>query len=197
LPIINDDDFYTLYFSKGLYLEAKTLAKYILQNKNINAGNIVQIYSDNEDEKLAADYFRQALKNRPKIKIKDIHLENNKRSIANMEKLIAENKPTSLVLWLKESYLSELESTLANTKNLNQIFLSSSLLDNQYQSIPQGLYDKILLAYPFDTPDPLKHVRMKAWSRLQPVNITNERIQTDLIFTVNTVSDALKHIPTN
>ncbi|MFV2055153.1 MAG: hypothetical protein ACC707_01755 [Thiohalomonadales bacterium] len=197
LPVINENDFYSVYFSKGLTLEAKVLAKYILKDIKVNnTVSIIQVHGDNEDERFASKIFRQALEAKPTINIKDFYLEKNKPSLANLQSLLTHNKTTLLVLWLRQPFLTKLEKTI-NDSQLKQIFLSASLLDNQYEVIPTNLYDKILLTYPFGTPNPQRHLRMRSWSRLQHVDITHERIQANAFFTAKTVSDALMHIRTN
>jgi hypothetical protein len=60
LPVANDD-FYSLYFSGGVALEAAALAKYLLESKDQRPQRLLQLHGDDEVSRGAARILHQAM----------------------------------------------------------------------------------------------------------------------------------------
>lgn len=199
LPVVSETDYYSLYFSKGITLEAEALARH-LREDDTAVGRIIQVYRDDELAMAAAVVLRQGLESEGPANTLD-------RIVAQGEQITAEfwrtlvdgDESYSLVLWLGNRDLSDLDVLANLDPSPHRIYLASTFFSEPLETIPKSLRDKIYLLYPYDLPQDSagRPSRINYWLRRQDIEITDDRLQTNVLFTAILVSQALKHIGSN
>jgi hypothetical protein len=139
LPNVSESDFYSLYFSKGLTLEAQSLAKYLIQEqagfsdrneaKPRSKAKIVQVFRDNASGHTPAGAFNEAMKNAGVAEIENRVVTTGKKISAEFwENLIKQEAPSILVLWLPEEDINTIDTFPEGGITLERIFIPSSML---------------------------------------------------------------------
>jgi cytochrome c553 len=187
LPMLTGANHYTIYFSRGVVLEAEVLAKFLREQGD--AGKVVQVYRRGGAGSAAAAAFRTALA--AAATVEDQVLEGPVPE-AIWRRVYAAN-PGSLVLWLDAS---DLAGAQAPGGAAPFVYLSSSLLSGR---IPDSLIKagaNTRLVYPSDLP-PKREARLlrnKLWLHNKGIAITDEALQINTQFALTVVSDVVGHI---
>lgn len=202
LPVTYKTDFYPLYFSKGITLEAEALAKHLqhLQEEQGAIRPVIQVYRDDERGVVAATALRKWLENYGITELEDRHIPGDTEITPDFwRELLNKKAPPLLVLWLGDSDLAGLNNLAKEAAGLDRVYLSSTLLDTSSPAIPSSLQEKVYRLHPFELPDDLasRFRRIKVWMRGKGVQPADERLQANVLFTLTLVSHALKHIGSN
>jgi mono/diheme cytochrome c family protein len=198
LPVIDEADFYTVYFNQGKTLEASALAKYLTDNISSSSRTpIVQLYRDTEAGRTAALAFRTALLKSAGIRLSDLKIAGSEPLSAEFWTQFArDNADVTWVLWLSEEDLSGLK-TLAGFEQLPQtLVVSASFVPHFNQHIPDHLRDRVLVTYPYALPETLS-VRNKIteiWLRSKKIAFNDPAIQISSYFGIRTLGDGIMHI---
>jgi mono/diheme cytochrome c family protein len=206
LPVINEQDFYSIYFSRGLTLEAEALASHLADTPEMKPIRVVQIWRNTSQGRTAADAFRRALQR----VAANVDLVDRKLSDPGLgegtfwQNIMEQDRPDILVLWvnakdLKSPGLEDLEEV---GREVQAVYFSAELLgvhDNNLTALPADLRQKALLAFPYALPETQKQllVRPRAWLRSKGIAVSNERIQADTHFTVMLLGATIKRIIDN
>jgi hypothetical protein len=199
LPVVSETDYYSLYFSKGITLEAEVLARHLRKDDTLN-GRIIQVYRDNELAVTAAEALRQSLKSDHFTNTLDRIVAKDEQITPKFwQTLVEDNEAYSLVLWLDDDDLSGLDALADLGRGLNRIYLGSGLFGNSLKTVPKNLREKIYLIYPYNLPEDSagRLKRADHWLRRQNVAIVDDQLQANVLFTAVLVSQALKHIGSN
>lgn len=202
LPEISDEDFYSIYFSKGLTLEAEVLARHLSgQRGSTPAGPIIQLFRQGTPGEVAAMAFRRAMQRLGVEGLQDQAVDAETTiTTAFWRELLQSKEPTLLVLWLTDEDLSGLEILQKLTPPSQGIYLSATLaMDAGVLSIA-GLRDLLYLVYPFELPKARagKLARINVWLRARKIEMPDEqRIQANTYYAVTMAGSALKHIIDN
>ncbi len=134
LPLISESDWYTLYFSKGLYQEGESVAKYLHISKNIEPDvKIVQVFRKSRKSTALAQSFEKSWKRFRKTAPENIILSPNEELSDEFWKNTLETpKQTVLLLWLEAEDITSLEN-LARLKFALKWFFSHQV--NRYRSV--------------------------------------------------------------
>lgn len=201
-PVVSDDNFYSLYLSKGLTVEAEALARYLSEEtRPAEPTRVVQVYRDAGGGALLARALRHGLQQRAATDLRDRIIRTNQKLTRDFWKsLLQEERPTALVLWLGVEDLKtlELDDDAANT--VRQLFVSYGLVGESPQLPADGLRDKLYLTYPFALPSAEgPHVyRVRAWLRSKGVGPTREeRLQLNTYFTLAVTEHSLVRLAGN
>lgn len=193
LPVVAEGDFYTVYFSQGLTLEAKALAEHLFEQRvDLPSGPIVQVYADDETGTVPAAALRAALQNRGDGGLRDRRLSSGEALTESFwSELLAQHQPSCVVVWLRDLDLSGLDR-LAGKTGVPRIYLSSTLAAG---AIPQNLRSNVHLAHQFILPDERQRLLFptKTWLRQQKIAPADERIQANTYFAVTLAGEALAH----
>jgi hypothetical protein len=102
------------------------------------------------------------------------------------------------VLWLSEPNLDELALLVGDSKELNHVFLSSSLRGHD-TDVPTVLSRRVNLVHPFEIPrnEPRTLVRLNNWLDSRDLARRDPRIQADAYFAVMFLGRGMKHIKQN
>jgi hypothetical protein len=191
LPMLEGNNNYTYYFSRGLTLEAEVLAKF-LRDKG-ESGKIVQVFRRDEAGSVAATAFRAAIQPAPGIELED-HLLAAGQSGESLQKAVYEGKPAAVVLWLGEN---DLKSAFPVGEVASPpIYLSFSLRGaKRSEALPKD-GTNLRLIYPSDLP-PKREARLlrnKHWLHNKGIKLTDETVQVNTLFAVTVVSDVVGHM---
>lgn len=199
LPNTSESDYYTLYFSKGISLAAGALAKH-LNESNVNAGRIIQVHRADDRSLVAAQALRRGLKEDYFPDVRDRIVDQDEQITgAFWKSLVDDDEAYSLVLWLDEDDLAALDAIANLDSGPRRIYLAATMIDRRLDEIPAEIRDRTYLIYPYDLPQDAtgRLKRTNIWMRNQELDITHEKLQANVLFTVMLVSQALKHIGSN
>ena len=183
LPYRSDSDFYTLYFSAGLLLEAQLIAAHAVEQ---GAERLVQIYCD-EENLPAIDALADALSD------SGVEVEAQLAQCAGGAPRIdlgETHAGTSVVLWLTDDQLSDAALPDVTT------YLSSTLLvDPGGASIAAGSAP-VLVSHPYRLPGKYDTAmrRFKVWAKVREIELTAPRQQAEAFYACLVLKDAVKHM---
>lgn len=193
-PVDQQDDFYPLYFTRGLALEADLIASG-LNAPGHEATEVVQVYRRASAGELAARQLTLTLKGEGRA-IEDIALPPDADAAAIQAALARPRKPGPLVLWLPSSDIANLGDIPGW---VSAAFLSGRLGRYDDMPLPSAWRPRAEIAYPIDLPEQ-RHVRLhytRDWMQARHLPITEITLQTDtwlacsiLAETINEMVDA-------
>jgi hypothetical protein len=169
LPVVHDGDFYSVYFSAGVLLEAELLAA------RLPAGtqHVVQVYREDDIGAAAA----QSLPAADGIRVDNYPLKPG----ADREQLAAAvayaAAGDALILWLRPEDLRRLPAVASPAS----VWISGLMGGLEHAPLSAAWLAKAHLSYPFDLPDQ-RTLRMTwplTWFKTQRIQVTDERTQVD------------------
>lgn len=187
LPRMEKGDFYTLYFSAGLKQEARLISNHAATQQ---ITSVLQVYcSDPAVE--AANTLASVMKSM-KIEVDNYQFDCNELRISELAARIAANPKQATVLWLNKKQLAQIEKSIFPTT----LYLSSTLLNRDVQTLSAPMAEQVFLAHPFRLPGDRDSAmrRFKVWAKLRHIEITYPRWQAEAFFASLTISNALKHM---
>ncbi len=198
LPVVSPPGAYTLYFSRGLTLEAEALARYLyITLDEADPTPIIQVYRDDEQGRVPAQALRQRLADYGVTHLEDRLLEASAhRMPAFWDRLRQHEKPPILVLWLGADDLETLAAALTAPDGFRHVYLSHTLLRGMALSKLHNLADAVYLTYPFALPwqEIPRAYRVRAWMRSRRIERTHEPIQFNTYFALSATDHALVHL---
>jgi cytochrome c553 len=181
-------DFYSLYFSRGVVLEAEVLAKHLRNQGKQAPSRLVQIYREDEVGRGAAKALTDALQGF------DVKIEN---------RVLKENDPTALksafkditskdvvMLWLRPADLSNVAK--AGPKKLPAItYVSGFLSEEDYGFASKSWKPDVRVVYPYELGDKrLKKMdALKKWLKTWGLPLVDEAFQSEVFFNLLLLTD--------
>ncbi len=153
-PVISETDWYTLYFSKGLYQEGESTARFLAsRNEPAPGASLVQVVRSSPEGLALSAGFHQAWQELGHaapitLTLKEGELSNGEAVRAFMER----EKPSVLVLWDGPAALQILQVLQDGKTRPKMVFLSSSYLKENMWQISDELRDVVYLSYPYRLP---------------------------------------------
>lgn len=194
LPAItNGDDFYTLYFSQGVALEAHTIAEDIF--RHFPSASILQVFHPNTAGSVAANALRQAVSTHEGISVVDWPvLPDGTLTADRLAGRVKDGGATVLVLWLKD--LSALATQPWNGNVPVRVYLSSTLLGGEVTQAPEATGVIWFMAHPYRLPADLtpRVRRMHDWLKSRKIDLREARIQFQTYFACLIAGEALAHV---
>jgi len=178
------DDFYTLYYSRGLELEADLIAKHLAEQP---VSSVVQVYCASGPEQAAAR-LRAKLEG-SSVAVRDIAFDCEK-SLPKDEigKLLSAPNDTAAVLWLDATQIAAMREDSPSAR----IYASATLLGGLFESLSGSAF----VAHPYRLPgksDPAL-ARFKVWAKTRGIELTSPRRQAEAFFACLAMKDAIAHI---
>jgi hypothetical protein len=191
VPPVHEDDFYSVYFSKGLTLEAEALAEFLRTQPRHKKDRIVQVYREGLQGEVSAAAFRQA---NGLDKLNDYKLAlNEKADSAFWHQLIKSKRSDILILWLSKDDLASLKLSGLIP---HAVYLSGHLLKGRLPSSLNLPLDKVFLVSPWAsqqlTDD--RFARMRAWLDANGLAVTDEILQGNVLWLLWLVDEAVEQI---
>jgi mono/diheme cytochrome c family protein len=189
LPEAAAGDFYTLYFSRGLDLEADLIANHLASNP---LPNVIQVFCAPAPAQ-AANNLRETLVQ------SGVGVENLKFDCADsvplnqLSERLAATPGAGLILWLGRDQLAAVEQSLPAAA---RVYLSSTLLERHADGLLSSMSAPVLIVHPFRLPGkPDSAVgRFTVWARTRGIEIRYPRLQAEAFFACFVTNDALSHV---
>lgn len=194
-PTVAGPDAYSLYFSRGLTLDAEVLAKHLAEAGKL-PGPLVQVYRDDSAGRLAAQAFRDALAAQGLPPPVERRLGGD-AAPAFWSALVREDKPGVLVAWLGDKDAATL-GALADG-GPETVYLSASLLSPAGLALPGNIRNRVRLIYPYGLPaERDRHLaQVRLWLKLRGIPASHELVQANTYFAATIAGDAFYHLLDN
>lgn len=191
-PVLAERDFYTVYLSKGVALEAQVLASFLrAQGQH---GGVTQVFRNEGTSAVAAASFRQAWAAAGGRALRD-HVVDSRPQPELWRQLASQTPRRSLVLWLSPADLAQAEALLAPGSMLQDIYLSSDLAPDGQTSLDARHDERVRRLYTQDLPN-LRSERtneVQRWLRGRGIGLVDEALQMNAHLAVSTAMMALSH----
>jgi len=193
VPVAEDDDFYSLYLSKGVLLESELVAKVLLEAPPEHSiKSVRQIYRAGDSGEAAARALADALAG-SNLKVHN-HVVGASKSGETVAGAIAGTSADEvLVLWLRPADIAELGPL---PERVDRVYLSGIMGGLEHAPLPPGWRKKTWLAYPFDLPDK-RVVRVDyslGWFRIRHIPVVAEQVQADTYLACGLLAETLSHM---
>jgi hypothetical protein len=151
-PVVSPTDWYTLYFSKGLYQEGEAAANYLLtqNNQSVKGKKIVQLLRSTPQGKALSDGFAQTL-NHPAL----VSISKNSGEVITdkvLQQILDKEKPDALALWVDGDELQQIAALPALKKSNVMLLVSSSYLGKNLWTLPEHIRETTYITYPYRLP---------------------------------------------
>jgi hypothetical protein len=187
-----DGGHYTVYFSRGVALEADVLARQL--GENPGASTIVQVYRNTEAGQAAAEALNAALRPHGMAALNHAVAGTGPPSAAFWDELIATSRATQLVVWLNAADLVNLGKL--TPRGIDAVYLSASLAGLQPPELPPAWTTRLRVVFPFTLPAERgqRLARLASWLAAKKMPLFAERAQANAFFAVTVSADAVAHL---
>ncbi len=193
LPVIADDDFYSLYLDKGMTLEGEGVAGHLTED-GLSNGEIVQFYQDDDKyAETAAVGLRSAMLDATE-KVIDYRLSSTDQL---SQALAGITNRSIMVVWGDHKLLDRLLSSVTEDRLPKRIYLSTTLYGEKDLGLPPALRERIYFIHPMELPDKLNRliVRSTGWFKAKRIYVPSAKeVQANAYFALKAVGDSLKQI---
>jgi len=196
-PAVSDADYYTLYFSMGLDLEARTVAEHL--SKEGVSGSVVQVYREGSDGAVAAAAFRAAARTVEGLVVVERPLDSEQGAAPVVKTAIRDPATKVLLLWLDGPDLQALRSVVETSTpetDSPRIYLSSTLSNGDLEAIPVELGRVGFVLHPFALQDRFdsRFRRVESWLRSRGLEVRDRRLQAQTFYACMLTNEALMHV---
>lgn len=198
-PVVSETDYASIYFSRGMELEAEVLARHLADARGAGElGTIVQVYRDDAVGRVPAQVLRSALERLGITDLTDRPVGGPSPVPPEFWNSLLDGERTGiLVLWLNEGDLLDLHALGEPPSGLARFYLSASLVASPCRILMfEPWLAKVRLIYPFELASQ-RASRVDVWLRARNLSPLDERIQANTYFAVTVAADALAHMPEN
>jgi Cytochrome c len=193
-PANADQDFYSLYFSKGVLLEAELIAHGILKSNSGKVPKVVQqIYRAGDSGESAARTLAAELEHQG-IEVRNQALTHGSKPGQGVSEALHEvSSGDALVLWLRPDDIAVLDKI---PPPVDAVYMSGLLGGLERTPLPAGWRDRTQLAYPVDLPQGrLINIDFAlGWFRIRQIPVVDLRVQADTYLACGLLSEALSHM---
>jgi hypothetical protein len=189
LPVVAEKDFYSVYFFRGVLLEADVIAHRLSSEAgNPSPRRILQVFRSGDLGEAAAQALTAALV--PHGSTVTMHELKSRQPARELAALAREaSGADALVLWLRPEDLKALPAGAALPKS---VFVSGLMGGLENAPLPPSWRGATRMTYPFDLPAQ-RVIRMNyplGWFRIQHIAVVDERTQTDTYLACSIVAEA-------
>ncbi len=188
LPLVDERDFYPVYFSRGVLLEVDMLAG-VLSGKEVPR-RLVQVYRAGDVGEAAARALA-VLAAASGIAVENRALPELSGSAAELADATRHlDAGDALMLWLRAPDLAALAP---DARPPSTLLVSGTMGDLEHAPLPLAWREAALLTYPVDLPEQ-RSVRMNfplSWFRIKKIAVVDERVQTDTYIACGILADTL------
>jgi hypothetical protein len=187
-PDAGKGDLYTLYFSRGLALEADLIASHLSADP---VPAVIQVYCTATAARAAAT-LRAALVQQG-VTVEDLGFAcEDSLPVAELVARMLATPDAAVILWLRREQLAGLGQPLPAAR----IYLSSTLLERDLDSPLRSSSGSVFVAHPFRLPGASDSAlrRFTIWARTRGIEIRYPRLQAEAFFACFAANDALNHV---
>jgi hypothetical protein len=192
LPVVAEQDFYPLYFSKGVLLEAELIAKQLSTDSRVNAaGRVLQIFRPEDIGAQAAAHLK-ALATSSGSQSLELPLGSSRGS--GLTDVLRNVRPGDvLVLWLRPADIA----LLANTPMRAFAIFASGLMGGlENTPLPPDWRQATRLTYPAELPDRrlIGSEFAVGWMRRYQIPVLDAQVQVNTYVACGLVMETLKRM---
>jgi len=190
LPVVSESDFYPLYFSRGVLLEADLIRTQLGGPVPTAGHHVLQIYRRGDIGEAAALELRSQSGAAGADWI-DLPLAAGVPLDAVRDALASTRTGDVVVLWLRGDDLQKLPADPPKAT----LFASGLMGGLENTPLPAAWRGSAHITYPMDLPQrrAIRLVYPLTWFRTQHIPVVAERIQVDTYVTCQVVSEAIGH----
>lgn len=196
VPVAMPGDFYSIYLSKGVLLEAELIDRALAEpGPGTRIESVTQVYRTRDSGEAAARDLGERLRARG-VRVRAVPLapggEDGAAAVA-VRGLHGLGAGDALVLWLRPKDLAALGEPPPGEVSL---YLSGLLGGLEQAPLSPAWRSRVRMAYPVDLPD-RRVVRLDyplGWFRLRHVALVDERVQADTYLACGILAETLKHM---
>jgi hypothetical protein len=195
LPVVMEGDFYPVYYSRGVLLEADLMASWLTNptasnNDRPPARRLVQIYRRGDIGEPAARALGMAAA-AAGLKLENRPLRSETPDGTDLAAALQGLAPDdALVLWLRPADLAALPP---DPPALASVQVSGTLGGLENAPMPAAWRSEARMSYPFDLPQ-ARMVRMNFplnWFKIKHIPLVSERLQTDTYVACGILAETL------
>jgi ABC-type branched-subunit amino acid transport system substrate-binding protein len=147
LPVVSEDDWYTMYFNKGYYQEGATASHFL--SRQADDARILQLVQDSPAGRHLAAGFDAGRRDLNLPAVESVTLAADQlKNPQFLADLLRQKQPEVLLLWVDSSLFSPLQEQLGATVK-QQIFVSSTLLGQELIKLPDSLRPQVFITWPY------------------------------------------------
>jgi len=192
-PLGADHDFYSVYFSRGVRLEAGLIANGILNSESDKAAKVVQqIYRAGDSGEAAANELAARLEPHG-ITVRSRVLKGAASGKGVAEALRHSSDADALVLWLRPTDIAALGNPPAASTT---VFMSGLMGGLEQAPLPESWRERTRLAYPFELPEQ-RRVNVDfafGWFAIHHIPVVSEQVQADTYLACGLLAETLSHM---
>ena len=182
-----EGDFYTLYYSQGLDLEAGLIATHLAAEP---VSNVIQVFCGAGPAQAAAG-LRGLLESK-QVSVEDVEFACGNAPPADLAERITSAPETALILWLSPEQVASVADTLPS----GRVYFSSTLLGGDLSGPLPATPGPALVAHPFRLPgqsDPAL-ARFSVWAKTRGIELSAPRRQSEAFFACLALKDVVAHM---
>jgi hypothetical protein len=188
LPEAEEGDLYTLYFSRGLDLEADLITSHLAAHP---LAGVIQVFCAEAPARAAATLRAALVQQGVTVEDLDFACEDS-LPVAELVARMLATPDAAVILWLRREQLAGLGQPLPAAR----IYLSSTLLERDLDSPLRSSSGSVFVAHPFRLPGASDSAlrRFTIWARTRGIEIRYPRLQAEAFFACFAANDALNHV---
>lgn len=199
LPIVAEQDYYPLYYSRGVLLEADLIGMRLESVSHSSTSRLVQIYRSGDVGAAAAaslsgrvNAHSWLIDNRPLAEVTRADRDAGAGTADLSRALRDVRSGDTLALWLRPADIAALGEQPPTTG----VYVSGLMAGLESAPLPLAWRRVVQMSYPFDPPA-RRRVRMNfpyAWLQAQKIPVTNDRLQSNTYLTCQIVDDVVEEM---
>ncbi len=192
VPVLAERDFYTVYLSRGMTLEAQALARFL--HSEGERGAVMQVYGNDEASVAAAGAFRLAWTTATGVAPVSRVLD-TVPDAAFWQKLSRQIPHVTLVLWLPPQDMVRAQALMAAGSQVRMVYLSASLMTGQRTGLAAIADSRVRLIYPQDLPA-VRDTRVelaRRWMHNKGIALSDEKSQMNAYLAATVVGMLVSH----
>jgi hypothetical protein len=191
VPVVAGANFYTVYLSQGMTLEAQALARYLRDAGE--HGPVWQVSGRDDASTAAATAFREAWRPTGRGLVERGLQASPDASF--WQNLARDACGATLVLWLGPDALAEAQALTAAASTVKAVYLSSSLVADRPTGVVPDAAGRVHLVYPQDLPA-AREARLavvRRWLQNNGIALTDERVQYNAYLAATVLGMLVSH----
>ncbi len=197
LPEINSESVYSVYFNRGLTLEADVIAQYLKKQKLSLQTKIVQIHAASPHGSIPAKRLAESFEDLEQVQVENHQFADADALLTKLDTLSNKETQTDiLIVWPGKHSKATLDWLADNPLLAQTIFLPSIALEDKPQTLPVSLSEHLLISYPYEVPSAYhpRAFRIRSWMNSRSLKITDQRLQFNTYYALTMVQYGLEAI---
>jgi hypothetical protein len=197
-PVISESDWYTLYFSKGLYQEGEAVARYLHAEEQLASDtSVVVVHRENPAGTALTQGFTESWRKFDRPEPRYVPLGPDEKPTGQFWlDLVQSRQPAALILWLEAEDLADIDTLATGGAPIPKIFVSSEMLRSAFAAVPEALRESVYLTYPYSLPETMdkRMLHVKRWLQARDIPVTNLDMQAKIYFLGWMLPGAIKYM---